>query len=143
MGVELSVGGVRSACSVRPQPANIHACSPTTAKDLRNYESYFRRLVLRYHDVVQYYESWTEENSQSWWLPNPNPARYAALLRGQYSVIQTVNRQYGVDLQHLFGSPSGFSITPQTRARVDRGASVHAARAARPARAATGNCRCG
>jgi hypothetical protein len=115
MGVVISVGGVRSACSLRPQPANAHACPPTTAKDLGSYRVYFRQLVLRYRNVVQYYESWTEENNSSSWLPGPNAVRYAALLQAQYSVIQTVNRQYGVHLQLLFGSPSGFSILPQTR----------------------------
>ncbi len=115
MGVVISVGGVRSACSLRPQPANVHACPPTTSRDLSDYQAYFRRLVLRYRNVVQYYESWTEENNRSSWLPGPDATRYAALLRAQYSVIQTVNHQYGLDLQLLFGSPSGFSITPQTK----------------------------
>lgn len=115
MGVVISVGGVRSACSLRPTPRNIHACPPTTVKDLASYQAYFRRVVLRYRNVVNYYESWTEENSNSSWLPGPNAARYAALLRAQYSVIQTVNRQYGLHLQLLFGSPTGFSITPQTK----------------------------
>jgi hypothetical protein len=110
MGVVLSVGGVRGACSLRPMPANVHACPPTTAKDLRNYQAYFRRLVLHYRYVVQDYESWTEENNRSSWLPGPAPARYAALLSAQYSVIQSVNRQYGLDLQLLFGSPSGFQV---------------------------------
>jgi hypothetical protein len=114
MGVVVSVGGVRSACSLRPRPANVHACAPRTAADLRNYRTYFRRLVLRYRNVVNYYESWTEENNRSSWLPRPNARRYAAVLRTQYSVIQTVNRRYGLHLQLLFGSPSGFSITPQT-----------------------------
>jgi hypothetical protein len=110
MGVILSVGGIRGACSLRPQPANIHACPPTTAKDLLNYQAYFRRLVLHYRNVVQYYESWTEENNRSSWLPGPQPARYAALLRAQYSVIQSVNRQYRLHLQLLFGSPTGFQV---------------------------------
>lgn len=115
MGVVISAGGVRSACSLRPEPANLHACPPTTAKDLRNYQAYFRRLLLRYRNVVQYYESWTEENNRSYWLPEPNATRYAALLSAQYAVIQSVNQEYGLHLQLLFGSPSGFSITPQTK----------------------------
>jgi hypothetical protein len=115
MGVIVSVGGVASACSLRPQPANVHACPPATATDRRNYQAYFRRLVLRYRNVVQYYESWTEENNSSSWLPGPNATRYAALLRTQYSVIQSVNRRFGLHLQLLFGSPTGFSISPQTK----------------------------
>jgi hypothetical protein len=116
VGVVISVGGVRSACALRRGRANVHACPPTTARDRRNYKAYFRRLLLRYRNVVQYYESWTEENNGSSWLPGPNARRYAALLTAQYSVMQAVNRQYGLHLQLLFGSPSGFSITPQTKA---------------------------
>jgi hypothetical protein len=108
--VIISAGGIRAACSLRPLPANIHACPPRTPKDLGTYQAYFRRLLLHYRNVVQYYESWTEENNRSSWLPGPNPARYAALLRAQYSVIQSVNRQYGLNLQLLFGSPTGFQV---------------------------------
>jgi hypothetical protein len=110
LGVVISVGGIRGACSMRPLPANIHACPPTTAKDLRNYQAYFHGLLTRYRRVVQYYESWTEENNGSSWLPGPNAGRYAALLKAQYSAIQSVNRQYGLNLQLLFGSPTGFQV---------------------------------
>jgi hypothetical protein len=110
MGVVLSVGGIRRACSLRPQPANVHACPPTSGSDLRSYQVYFRQLLVRYRNVVQYYESWTEENNRSSWLPRPQPARYAALLKAQYSAMQSVNRQYGLHLQLLFGSPTGFQV---------------------------------
>jgi hypothetical protein len=114
MGVVLAVGGIASACSISPTPANIHACPPTTPADLTNYQAYFRKLVLRYRNVVQYYESWTEENNKSSWYPGPQPAKYAALLVAQYQVIQQINSQYGLHLQLLFGSPTDFSVTPQT-----------------------------
>jgi hypothetical protein len=114
MGVILAVGGVARACSIRPMPANVHACPPTTPGDLGAFQAYFRTLVLRYRNVVQYYESWTEPNNKSSWYPAPNPAAYARLLETQYQVIQQVNRQYGLDLQLLFGSPTDFSVTPST-----------------------------
>ena len=95
-------------------PSNVHACPPTTAQDLANYQAYMRTIVLRYRNVVQYYESWTEPNNKSSWYPGPQPAKYAALLLAQYQVIQQVNSQYGLHLQLLFGSPSDFSVTPQT-----------------------------
>jgi hypothetical protein len=110
MGVVLTAGGVRAACSLRPIPANVHACPPTTSKDLQKYQAYFRQLVVRYRRVVTYYESWTEESNRSSWLPGPQPAKYAALLKAEYSAIQSVNRQYGLHLQLLYGSPSGFQV---------------------------------
>jgi hypothetical protein len=36
------------------------------------------------------------------------------LLIAQYQVIEQINSQYGLHLQLLFGSPSDFSVTPQT-----------------------------
>ena len=32
MGVMLAVGGIASACSIHPAPANVHACPPTTSR---------------------------------------------------------------------------------------------------------------
>ncbi len=114
MGVILSFGGIPTACSLRPMPKNVEACPPSTAQDLTNYQAYVRRLVLHYRNVVDYYESWIEPNNHSNWLPGPNPAHYAALLEAQYAVIQSVNREYGLHIQLLFGSPIGFSIVPTT-----------------------------
>jgi hypothetical protein len=114
MGAILSLGGISGACSLSPRPSNIHACPPTTSRDLRVYQAYVRRLVIHYRRVVQYYESWTEENNKSSWLPGPNAARYAALLRTEYAAIQSVNRQYGLHIKLLFGSPTGFSVIPGT-----------------------------
>jgi hypothetical protein len=114
MGVILSLGGIPGACSLKPRPSNIHACPPTSAGDLRVYQAYVRRLVLHYRNVVQYYESWTEPNNKSSWLPGPSPRRFAAVLTADYETIQTVNKQYGLHVKLLFGSPTGFSIIPGT-----------------------------
>ncbi len=114
MGVLLTVGGIPGACSLRPQPANVHACPPTSKADLSAYGGYFRRLLIHFRNVVQYYESWTEPNNSSWWLPGPNAGGYAALLKVESAVMQSVNREYGVHLQLLFASPSGFSVIPGT-----------------------------
>ncbi len=112
MGVILSFGGIASACSIRPVPANVHACPPTTARDLSNYEAYFRKMLLHYRNVVQYYESWVEPNNSSSWLPGPDAGGYARVLEAEYSEIRSVDSQYGLHLKLLFGSPNGFSIEP-------------------------------
>ncbi len=111
MGVVISFAGIASACSLSPQPASVGACPPTTAADLSNYQGYLKTVLLRYRNVVNYYESWTEPNTSSSWKPAPNPAQYAALLKAQYAVFQSVNQQYGTHLKLLFGSPAGFSTT--------------------------------
>lgn len=115
MGVILSLGGIQSACSVRPLPSNIEACPPTTAGDLAVYQAYLRRLIIHYRNVVQYYESWIEPNNHANWIGGPNPTAYAELLSAQDEVVQSVNRQYGLDIKLLFGSPIGFSVIPGTR----------------------------
>jgi hypothetical protein len=114
MGVVLSLGGIPQACSINPPPANVHACPPTTPADLANYQAYVRRVLLRYRNVVQYYDSWVEPNNGPAWLPSPNPAAYATLLRAEYAVFQSVNSQYGLNLKLLFGSSINFSIVPGT-----------------------------
>lgn len=112
MGVILSFGGIASACSLRPQPADVHACPPTTGADRRRYQAYVRRLVLRYRRVVTYYESWVEPNNGAAWAQSPDPAAYAALLQAEYSAIQSVNRRYRLHLKLLFGSLINFSVIP-------------------------------
>lgn len=114
MGVLLTVGGIPDACSLHPRPADIHACPPTTKRDLSAYAAYFRRLLIHYRNVVQYYESWAEPNNGALWAPGPDVGGYAALLKAEYSAMESVNRQYGVHLQLLFASPIGFSIIPGT-----------------------------
>jgi hypothetical protein len=115
LGVILSLGGIARACSLHPLPSNVHACPPTTASALRTYQQYVRRVVLRYRNVVSYYESWVEPNHRTSWLPGPSAAAYAALLKAEYAVFQSVNARYHTHLKLLFGSMIGFSITPRTR----------------------------
>jgi hypothetical protein len=114
MGVVLSFGGIPQACSITPPPSNIHACPPTTPADLATYQAYMRTVLLRYRNVVSYYESWVEPNNGGQWLPGPQPEQYAALLEAQYQTVQQVNAQYGLDIKLLFGSPINFSYIPGT-----------------------------
>jgi hypothetical protein len=106
LGVVLSFGGIPGACSIRT--GNAHACPPRTRRELNTYKAYVRRMLLRYRNVVQYYESWAEPNVSSSWAGGPRPARYAAVLEAQYAVMQSVNRRYHKQLKLLFGSPNGF-----------------------------------
>lgn len=113
LGVVLSFGGIASACSIRPLPANVHACPPSSSQ-LGVYGAYVRRVLERYRNVVDYYESWTEENYKNSWLTGPNPSAYTAVLKTQYAAVQWVNRKYHKQLKLLFGSPVEFSIGQQS-----------------------------
>jgi hypothetical protein len=122
MGVVLSFGGIAAACSIHPTPANVIACPPTTASDLSRYQAYVRRVLLRYRNVVAYYESWIEPNNGARWLPAPDPAAYASLLRAQYAVVRSVNLRYHRQLKLLFGSPipsGSIRVLPFTHAVLD------------------------
>jgi hypothetical protein len=112
LGVLLSLGGFPTACSVKPRPSDPNNCPPTSAADLRNYAKILRLALLRYGPEIQYWESWVEPNHRASWAPSPDPVAYAALLKVQYAVFQSVNQDKGWDLKLLFGSPNDFSIIP-------------------------------
>jgi hypothetical protein len=112
LGVLISLGGSPHACSLRPRPADPTTCPPTTPTDLAAYQRFLRRVVLRYRGSVDYYESWMEPNHRSFWPAGPNPSQYAALLRAEDQVFQSVNHGYGLHLKLLFAGPADFSIIP-------------------------------
>ncbi len=112
LAVMLSLGGDPNACSIQPTPSPIYDCPPTTPADLAAYESFVREELLRYRNVVTYYESWVEPNHTGKWPPYPDPAQYATLLEAEYSVFQSVNQEYGLHLKLVFAGPNGFSNEP-------------------------------
>jgi hypothetical protein len=112
LGVLLSLGGSAQACALRPRPANPTNCPPTTPRSLRAYQRFVRAMLVRYRNVVDYWESWLEPNHKSFWPSGPNPQQYANLLGAEDQVFQSVNRQYGTHLKLLFAGPADFSIIP-------------------------------
>jgi hypothetical protein len=112
LGVLVSLGGAPAACSLSPRPADPTTCPPTTPRALAVYQRFLRSELLRYRNVVQYWESWLEPNHRSFWPSGPNPDQYANLLRAEYQVFQSVNRALGTHLKLLFAGPSDFSIIP-------------------------------
>jgi hypothetical protein len=107
LGVLISLGGTPHACS-QPNVSNPWDCPPTTDAQRSAYSSFLRSELLRYRNVVQYYESWLQPNGRAF----ANPAQYALLLKTQYQVFQQVNSQYHTDLKLLFGGPISFSTVP-------------------------------
>jgi hypothetical protein len=109
MGVVLSFAGIPQACSVGSLKSNAQRCPPTTSADLHRYQAYVRKVLVRYRKAVLYYESWTEINHNTSAM---NAAQYAAVLKAQYSVVQSVNHRYHTHLKLLYGSEVGFGIKP-------------------------------
>jgi len=120
LGVVISLGGIRGACSTKPAPPDPTSCPPTSAHDLAVYAAYVRVLLRHFAGRVRYYESWVEPNHTSMWAGGVNPAQYAAVLETEYSVFRTsVPREQlmfaGVaDFGIADGSPNGVAVLPYT-----------------------------
>jgi hypothetical protein len=114
LGMMISLAGDPNpkACSIHPVPSNPTRCHPVTASDFRMYKAFLRQELVRYRHDVTYYESWVEPNHTGQWPPHPNPAQYAALLKAQYSVFQSVDKKYHVHLKLMFGGSADFTIAP-------------------------------
>jgi hypothetical protein len=106
MGVVLSFSGFAGACSSGTTP--VSGCMPSSPTDIANYQAFMKTLILRYRNVVDYYESWIEPNNPAIG-GSSDPARYAALLKAQYAEVQALNSQYGLHVKLLLGSPIGFT----------------------------------
>jgi hypothetical protein len=118
LGVLVSLGGTPRACSVSPRPTDFTGCPPTTPGDLYAYSLFLHSELVRYRNVVQYWESWLEPNGPSYWRGGANPQQYANLLRAQYAVFQQVNSTYHIDLKLLFGGPISFGTAPNSKGSI-------------------------
>jgi polysaccharide biosynthesis protein PslG len=107
LGVLISLGGTPNGCS-RSSSTPSWDCPPTTPGERYTYSLFLRSELLRYRNVVQYYESWLEPNGRSF----ADPAQYALLLQTQYQVFQQVNSEFHTNLKLLFGGPISFSTVP-------------------------------
>lgn len=65
--------------------------SPSSDDDIREYADYVRACVARYKGKVQYWEIWNESNIETFWKPNPNVARYTAILKAGYEAAKAAN----------------------------------------------------
>jgi hypothetical protein len=125
LGVVISLGGIRGACSLRPAPADPTDCPPTSAGDLAVYAAYLRTLLRHFAGRVRYFESWVEPNHTSMWPSGPNPAQYAALLATEYRVFRASEpadrlmfagvADFGIES----GSPNGIAVLPFTEQVLD------------------------
>jgi hypothetical protein len=120
LGVVISLGGIRGACSTKPTPPDPTNCPPTSAHDLALYARYVQTLLRHFAGRVLYYESWVEPNHTSMWPGGVNAAQYAAVLETEYRVFRaTAPRDTlmfaGVaDFGIADGSPNGVAVLPFT-----------------------------
>jgi hypothetical protein len=125
LGVVISLGGIRAACSLEPQPPDPTDCPPTTPHDLAVYAAYVRTLLRHFAGRVRYYESWVEPNHHSMWPSGPDPAQYAALLETEYGVFRAsapsdeLMFAGAADFAIEPGSPGGIAVLPFTEAVLD------------------------
>ena len=107
LGVLMSFGG--PPCSHGSKAA---VCPPTTTGALARYTSFMRSVLLRYHNDVQYWESWVEPNLNGEWGGRVNPGQYANLLQTEWQTIQAFNGKYHTSMKLLFGGTISFSTGP-------------------------------
>jgi polysaccharide biosynthesis protein PslG len=62
-------------------------CAPD---DLEDFVRFARAAAERYRDDVDHWEVWNEPN-WTFWRPEPDPARYAELLRATYPALKEAN----------------------------------------------------
>ncbi|GAB4325619.1 MAG: hypothetical protein Kow0059_21740 [Candidatus Sumerlaeia bacterium] len=59
--------------------------SPDSPDALEDFGRFVRAVVARYKNRVKYWEIWNEPNINPYWVPTPDPRRYAALLQAAYT----------------------------------------------------------
>jgi polysaccharide biosynthesis protein PslG len=62
-----------------------------TPVDLNQYNSFVAQTVLRFKDKVKYWEIWNEPNSNNFWYPKADIAKYAEMLKKAYTAAKEVN----------------------------------------------------
>ncbi len=62
--------------------------SPATPEEMDNFARYAETLVSRYKGKITYWEVWNEPNITPFWVPTPDPALYADMLKRVYTVAK-------------------------------------------------------
>ena len=77
-----------------PRWARSSACADSTACEPRNadeYAAWAGATVAHFKGRVSHWEVWNEPNIPNFWKPQPNVARYTALLRAAYPQIKAAD----------------------------------------------------
>lgn len=77
-----------------PRWARSSACADNTAcepRDVNEYAAWAGATVAHFKGRIAHWEVWNEPNIPSFWKPQPNVARYTALLRAAYPRIKAAD----------------------------------------------------
>jgi hypothetical protein len=104
-GLSVILAPTDAPCWARP----LTGCSPNASEPPEPafqpaWEEFIRRVVGRYPDLTAL-EVWNEPNYSAFWRPEPDPARYAELLKGAYRASKSVRP----DVPVIFGGLSPIS----------------------------------
>src|SRR4051812_545275 len=98
------------------RPAGRPGTDPPT--DLDDYARFMRAAATRYSPRgVHHWEVWNEPNLDSMWTPQPNAAKYTALLKKAYPAIKQADPRAVVlsaGLSPGYDAPDGSQIAPLT-----------------------------
>jgi polysaccharide biosynthesis protein PslG len=79
--------------------------NPTTPpRNPGDYAAFIGTIARRLAGRVAAYEIWNEEDASLWWATGPDPAAYAALLRGAYAAVKAADPNAEVVLGGLTGN---------------------------------------
>lgn len=76
-----------AAADMQGDPWALSFCPPDTLADFAT----FAGTVVARYPAIQYWEIWNEPNTQNFWRPGPDPARYVDLLKLAYAAVKAAN----------------------------------------------------
>jgi len=76
-----------AAADMQGDPWALSFCPPDTPADFAT----FAGTVVARYPAIQYWEIWNEPNTQNFWRPAPDPARYVDLLKLAYAAVKAAN----------------------------------------------------
>ena len=77
---------IKRVASADPSPGVSGKISFYPPDDLEQFAAYAGALAARY-PKIQYWEVWNEPNNTCFWQPQPDAARYTAMLKLAYNAI--------------------------------------------------------
>lgn len=87
-------------------------CEPVNVQD---YADFAAAVVRRYAGRVKHFELWNEPNIRQFWLPAPNPQKYAQLIAAAYPRMKAVDPSITVLAGATAPAPNdGVNVEPRT-----------------------------
>ncbi len=81
---------------------------PRSAEEVAHFKDFAYDVVQRYGTRAMRYEMWNEPNLADFWGTGPNPAEYAALLRGGYLGAKEANPNVRITSGSIANNDVGF-----------------------------------